>query len=89
MKYAPTGNHMSSSEFDEICKEVVGRTNFGYTDVSGEFANLGEHKIKWERTNNWVRFHLSDWFTDAPVDIIRGTVLAVFVKITGREEMMV
>jgi hypothetical protein len=84
MEYDHVNQPMTDDEFDRICKEVA--SGFGYEDISGDFEEMEEHKIKWTRSFKWIKFHLSDWYKDAPVEMIGNIIRSVLLNVEGEHD---
>jgi hypothetical protein len=68
------------TKFKEIGKE------YEFDNVEAEFAPFKEFKIRWQRSYKWADFKVSDYFADAPPEVIEGLCRSMFSKITGDDE---
>lgn len=55
----------------------------GFTEVTADFAEFRDFKIRWTRNYRWAEFEVSDYLEDAPTDIMRSMAETIFRKICG------
>ena len=61
-------------------------SEYGYEDVTAEFAEFDELRLKWIRHGEWARFFVSDYLKDAPRDVmasIAGTLMKKICCVEG------
>lgn len=68
------------TKFSEIGKE------FGYDSVEAQFMAFKDLKIRWSRTYRWADFRVSDYFQDAPEEVMDGLCRSLYSKIGGTED---
>ena len=61
---------------------TVGK-EYGFDDVSAEFAAFKEFKIKWQRSRGKADFRVSDYLDDAEQKVVEGVARSLFSKISG------
>ncbi len=54
---------------------------YGYADVTAEFAEFDELRLKWIRHDDWARFFVSDYLKDAPEDVMSSIADTLMRKI--------
>ena len=59
--------------------------DFGYDNVDAEFSAFNEFKLRWQRSYGWASFKVSDFFKDAPIEVLEDLATTVFTKISGEE----
>lgn len=64
--------------------ERVGK-EYGFSEVTAEYATFRDMKMKWTRTNDWINFDVSDYLKGAPENVIEGLATATLKKIRGDE----
>ncbi|MCQ2078472.1 MAG: hypothetical protein MJZ38_00205 [archaeon] len=67
------------------CFRDEGR-KYGYDNVSAEFLDFKDMKIRWQRTYGWADFRVSDYLRDAPDEVLRSTARSLFRRILGIED---
>ncbi|MCL1811268.1 MAG: hypothetical protein FWG41_03500 [Methanomassiliicoccaceae archaeon] len=55
----------------------------GFVWVTAEFVDLKELKLKWKRSSSWAEFSVSDYFKDAPEDVISVIFEHLFARMVG------
>lgn len=65
--------------------QAVGKEH-GYDNVSADFEQFKEFKVKWRRSCGWIEFLASDYLNDAPEDVLKGIAETIFSRITKREQ---
>lgn len=76
---------MTTTEELDLTFKKVGN-DFGFSDVSAEFAPFRDLKVRWQRTAEWASFQVSDYLESAPVEVIEGIVTTVMKRIRGEED---
>ncbi len=71
------------SDLTRIMAEVG--KEYGYREVTAEFAEYRDFKIRWTRNSHWAEFQISDYLDDAPESVLRGLARTVFAKIKGQD----
>ena len=63
---------MDESWIDSSLTEVFmeAASGYGYEDVTAEYAEFDELRLKWIRHGDWARFFVSDYLKDAPKDVM-------------------
>lgn len=71
---------------DEMLNETFEKVgnDFG-CGTSAEFAAYRDFKIRWQRSYKWAEFQVSDYFRDAPVEVLENLARMIFTKIRGDE----
>ena len=59
---------VTKEELNEIFERIG--NDFGYRDVTAEYAPFMDMKIKWSRTSDWARFTVSDYLEEAPSEVV-------------------
>ena len=75
---------MTTAEELNSTFEKVGN-DFGFGNISAEFAPFRDLKVRWQRTYDWASFQVSDYLTEAPVKVIEGLAGAIFAKMRGED----
>ena len=57
----------------------------GYERVNAEYTAYRDFKVRWTRTNRWIEFHVSDYLSDAPKEVIDSLVGTLYSKICGSD----
>ena len=65
MTTTPEKEQLLTKIFSEVGKE------YGYNDVTASFLPFADNKIRWQRTYEWVKFEVSDYFLNAPPAALR------------------
>lgn len=73
-------NNKLQERFNEIGKEHK------YDTVNAEFAAFKEFKVRWQRSYKWADFKVSDYLTDAPLEVIDGLAETLFTRICARRD---
>lgn len=60
--------------------------NHGFSQVSAQFAEFADFKVRWQRTFDWAEFFVSDYLEDAPAEIVRDLAEILFSKIGGDDK---
>lgn len=72
----------TNEELNRILRRVG--NDFGYKEVTGEFAAYRDFKMKWSRPYKWINFQIADCLENAPENVIEGISRCVFEKITRK-----
>ena len=64
--------------------QTVGK-EYGFDKVAADFVAFKEFKVRWSRSYKWADFHVSDYLSDAPCEVIKGLAASLFGKITGED----
>ena len=55
----------------------------GFEDISAEFSNFRDFKLKWTRSYKWISFEVSDYLRNAPEHVMQSLAETVFARIRG------
>lgn len=77
MTTTPEKEQLLTKIFSEVGKE------YGYNDVTASFLPFADNKIRWQRTYEWVKFEVSDYFLNAPPAALRELAETIFARMTG------
>ncbi len=76
-------NETKNSDLTRIMAEVG--KEYGYREVTAEFTEYRDFKIRWSRNSHWAEFQISDYLDDAPESVLRGLARTIFAKIRGQD----
>ena len=74
---------VTKEELNEIFERIG--NDFGYRDVTAEYAPFRDMKIKWSRTYDWARFTVSDYLEEAPAEVIEDIVATLMNRMRGMD----
>lgn len=72
---------MTDTELSEIVAKIA--ADYGYKDAVAGFQPFKDFKIRWTRTQDWIRMDVSDYLESADEEIIASIVDTLFRKIKG------
>lgn len=55
----------------------------GFTEVTAEFVEFRDFKVKWTRSCKWINLQISDYLRNAPEDVLDSLAETIFGKIMG------
>ena len=73
---------MNNKELSDIFKDVG--KEYGFENVTAEFMEYADFKVKWTRRYKWADFQVSDYLDKGSPKVIRDTAHALLSRITGR-----
>ena len=53
--------------------------------VSAEFAPLGDMKVRWERTHEFIHLYVTDYLIDAPKSVIKAVLERISDALEGKQ----
>ena len=59
---------VSEERLAHIFRKVA--SDYGYSTVSADYIKDPQPKIYWERSQDWINFHITDYLRDAPEDVL-------------------
>ena len=65
-----------------MAMQNAGRRN-GFEDITAEFSEFRDFKLKWTRSYKWISFEVSDYLRNAPENVIESLADTVFARIRG------
>jgi len=77
MTTTPEKEQLITKIFSDVGKE------YGYNIVTASFLPFADNKIRWQRTDKWVKFEVSDYFLNAPPAALRELAETIFSRMTG------
>ncbi|MBO4798733.1 MAG: hypothetical protein J5494_08215 [Candidatus Methanomethylophilaceae archaeon] len=69
----------STEELREVFAEAA--DSGGYTEVTAEYREFGEMKVKWIRCGKTINFFVSDYLSDAPRNVLESMARTIVSKI--------
>lgn len=75
---------MSTTEnkVNEAFKKVG--NEFGI-QTSAKFEEYRDFRIRWQRSNTWAAFQVTDYLSEAPQEVLENLARAIFEKIQGQD----
>lgn len=73
---------MNNKELNDIFKDVG--KEYGFENVSAEFMEYADFKVKWTRGYSWADFQVSDYLDKGSPQVIKDTAHALFSRILNR-----
>lgn len=55
----------------------------GFEDISAEFSDFRDFKLRWTRSYKWISFEVSDYLRNAPEHVMQSLAETVFARIRG------
>ena len=55
----------------------------GFEDISAEFSDFRDFKLRWTRSYRWISFEVSDYLRNAPEHVMQSLAETVFARIRG------
>ena len=79
----PQETKMDESWIDSSLTEVFmeAASGYGYEDVTAEYAEFDELRLKWIRHGDWARFFVSDYLKEAPKEVMASIAETLMRKI--------
>jgi len=75
---------VTSEELASTFKEVG--NDFGFGNVTAEYAPFRDLKVRWQRTYDWASFEIADYLEKAPLEVIEGLARTIMGRIRGEDE---
>ncbi len=75
---------VTSEELDLTFKKVG--NDFGFGNVTAEYAPFRDLKVRWQRTYDWANFEVADYLEEAPSEVIEGLAVTIMSRIRGEDE---
>ena len=63
---------------------IVGK-DYEFNTVKASFVAFSDFKVRWQRSYSWAEFHVSDFFKDAPIEVLEDLAHIMFKKIRGQD----
>ena len=85
--FAASRNKKNATITDEQLADIfagVGARH-GYADVKAHFEELGDFKVRWQRTYRWIDFSISDYLDRAPPRALENLAESLFDRLEGKE----
>ena len=76
---------VTQEELNEIFQKE-GKEN-DYETVGAEFMAFKEFKVRWQRSYRWAEFKVSDYFQDAPAEVVESLARTLFSRIAGKDDI--
>ena len=75
---------VTSEELESTFKKVG--NDFGFGNVTAEYAPFRDLKVRWQRTFDWANFEIADYLEEAPIEVIEGLATTIMGRMRGEDE---
>jgi len=75
---------MTTTEELNATFQKVGN-DFGFGNVTAEYAPFRDLKVRWQRTYDWASFQVSDYLEGAPIEVVEGIARTIMERIRGTD----